>query len=94
MTIDGGNLTKVLTMFAAWRRCRACGARVLYVNEDARTDGDFICGSCEKRQDLIRVLLFLRPENDNARWLSISSVCEARGSHARPTKGVRDDGTG
>jgi hypothetical protein len=64
VTIDGGNLTKVLTMFAAWRPCRSCGARVLYVDEDARPDGDFICGLCEERQDLIRVLLFLRPAND------------------------------
>ncbi len=87
MTIDGGNLIKVLMMFAAWRRCRSCGARVLHVNEDVRTDGDFTCGSCEERQDLIRVLLFLRPANDNARWISISNVCETRGPHARRTKG-------
>ena len=42
-----GNLCGVLVAFAAWRHCCVCGSLVLYVNPQARTDGDFTCGICE-----------------------------------------------
>lgn len=54
MTRDNeGNLVDVLRLFAAWRPCSACGFRVLFVDEQARTDSDFVCGGCERRQEAL-----------------------------------------
>jgi hypothetical protein len=44
-----GNMVKTLAFFAAWRSCNSCGTRVLYVDENLRTDTPFVCGHCEKR---------------------------------------------
>lgn len=52
MTRDNeGNLVDVLRLFAAWRPCSACGLRVLFVDEQARTDSAFLCGRCERRRE-------------------------------------------
>jgi len=52
-----GNLCAVLVTFAAWRKCCVCGSETLYVNEQARTDGDFECGLCvEIRENLAKRL--------------------------------------
>jgi len=48
-----GNLAAVLTLFGAWRTCGACGRRVLFVNSQAGTDGDFLCGRCERRLEAL-----------------------------------------
>jgi hypothetical protein len=45
---ESGNMVKMLTFLAAWRPCNSCGARVLYVDENARTDTQFVCGHCEE----------------------------------------------
>jgi len=42
-----GNLCGALVLLARWRKCSVCDARVLFVNEQARTDGKFICGGCD-----------------------------------------------
>jgi hypothetical protein len=42
-----GNLCGALVLLARWRKCSVFDARVLFVNEQARTDGEFICGGCE-----------------------------------------------
>jgi hypothetical protein len=46
-----GNLCACLVTFAAWRTCNGCGARVLFVNEQARTTGKFACGRCDERRE-------------------------------------------
>ena len=46
---ESGNMVKMLVLLAAWRPCNSCGARVLYVDENARTDTQFVCGHCEER---------------------------------------------
>jgi hypothetical protein len=46
---DEGNLCRTLAFLAAWKPCTACGARVLYVDEQTRTDTKFICGRCDAR---------------------------------------------
>jgi hypothetical protein len=46
---ESGNMVKMLAFLAAWRPCTNCGARVLYVDENARTDTQFVCGHCEER---------------------------------------------
>jgi hypothetical protein len=50
---NAGNLCAVLHLFAAWRTCEGCGLRVLFVNEQARSDGPFICGLCERRREAL-----------------------------------------
>jgi hypothetical protein len=74
---DEGNLVGVLRLFAAWKPCASCGARVLFVNSQARTDGDVVCGICQldpakklRRPSLpLRMAMHLRSlwtANDNA----------------------------
>lgn len=46
-TEQEGNLCKMLTVFAAWRPCDACGALTLFCDADLRTTGRYICGPCE-----------------------------------------------
>ena len=48
-SVDEGNMVKMLAFMAAWRPCNSCGTRVLYVDENLRTDTPFVCGHCEKR---------------------------------------------
>jgi formylmethanofuran dehydrogenase subunit E len=43
---EEGKLVKALVLFAGWRRCSACGAAVLYVDEICGTEGKFVCGAC------------------------------------------------
>ena len=45
------NLCRTLVFLAAWKSCRSCSARVLYVDEQARTDSEFICGRCDERRE-------------------------------------------
>jgi hypothetical protein len=40
------NLCATLVTFARWRKCCVCGSETLFVDERARTDGDFECGLC------------------------------------------------
>ena len=54
-----GNLVKCLVTFARWRKCCVCGSETLYVNEQARTDGDFECKLCVDIRD--RLAKRLRP---------------------------------
>lgn len=59
---DEGNLCSVLRLFAAWRPCSSCGARVLFVDEQVRTDSAFLCGRCEsRRKTLGRIFSRLQP---------------------------------
>ena len=44
------NLARVLVLFARFKSCSSCGGRTLYVNAEANSDGDFLCGLCEVRQ--------------------------------------------
>lgn len=46
-----GNLCACLVTLAAYRQCSCCRAPVIFVNEQARTDGDVVCGRCEKRRE-------------------------------------------
>jgi hypothetical protein len=48
---DERNICRTLVFLAAWKSCASCGARVLYVDECARTNSDFICGRCDKRRE-------------------------------------------
>lgn len=48
---EAGNLARTLIFLVAWRQCSACGARVLYVDEHARTLSAFHCGRCESRRE-------------------------------------------
>jgi hypothetical protein len=48
-----GNLCTVLALFARWRRCSGCGLRILFVNAQATTAGDFLCGRCERRREAL-----------------------------------------
>ena len=52
-----GNLAAVLVLFARWRPCCACGLRILFVNGQATTEGDFLCGRCEKRREALAAQL-------------------------------------
>jgi hypothetical protein len=45
------NLVKTLLVLSQWKPCSACGARTLYVNEQAKTDTPFVCGACEERRE-------------------------------------------
>lgn len=47
------NLCATLVYLAAWRPCRSCGTRVLFVDERARTDTAFTCGRCEARKEAL-----------------------------------------
>jgi hypothetical protein len=49
--VQEGNLCACLVTFAAWRICNGCGARLLFVNEQARTTGKFVCGRCDERRE-------------------------------------------
>ena len=55
MTADPptGDLTAVLILFAAWRPCTSCGDRVLFVDEEAKTDSPFLCGGCEEHREAL-----------------------------------------
>jgi len=56
------NLCRTLVYLAAWKPCASCGARVLYVDEQAHTDGDFLCGNCQlRRATLARMFSQIRP---------------------------------
>jgi hypothetical protein len=46
----GSNLCTYLVMCAAWWHCRKCGSLSLFVNEQDRTDGEFICDACQALQ--------------------------------------------
>jgi hypothetical protein len=48
---DEGDMVKTLVFFAAWRLCNSCGDLVLYVDENARTDTQFVCGQCMERAE-------------------------------------------
>jgi hypothetical protein len=48
---EGDNMVKMLALLAAWRPCNSCGALVLYVDDNARTDTQFVCGHCEERAE-------------------------------------------
>jgi hypothetical protein len=48
---ESGNMVKMLALLAAWRPCNSCGAQVLYVDDNAKTDTQFVCGHCEKRAE-------------------------------------------
>jgi len=51
------NLCACLVMLGRWRRCCCCGSLVLFVNEQARADGDVECGLCVKiRESLAKRL--------------------------------------
>lgn len=52
-----GNLCGVLALFARWRPCCCCGLRILFVNGQATTEGDFLCGRCEKRREAMAAKL-------------------------------------
>ena len=57
-----GNLVRTLVYLAAWRPCASCGTTVLHVDENARTDTDFICGNCvQRRATLARMFSQIRP---------------------------------
>jgi hypothetical protein len=81
------NLVKCLVTFARWRKCCVCGSETLFVNSQARTEGDFECGLCQRtREDLaeslrpslpMRAALHLRAlfstANDNSREVAHAS---------------------
>jgi len=48
-TAEEGNLAKALVLLAVWKRCSACGATVLYVDEVCETEGKLVCGACYGR---------------------------------------------
>jgi len=48
---DERNLCRTLVYLAAWKPCASCGSRVLYVDEQARTDSEFLCGPCRDRRE-------------------------------------------
>ena len=48
-----GNLCATLVYFAKWRPCCVCGALVLFVNPQARTDTDVECGLCREIRESI-----------------------------------------
>jgi hypothetical protein len=48
---DERNLCRTLVFLAERKVCKACGARVLFVDENARTDTNFICGRCDQRRE-------------------------------------------
>jgi hypothetical protein len=48
-----GNLAKCLVTFARWRKCCVCGSLTLFVNTQARTDGDVECPSCVRVRENI-----------------------------------------
>jgi hypothetical protein len=43
---DEGDMLKTLVFLATWRPCNSCGERVLYIDDNARTDTQFVCGRC------------------------------------------------
>lgn len=56
-TEDEGNLCGALVLLARWRRCCCCNRLVLYVNDQARTDGNVECPTCQGvREALARKL--------------------------------------
>jgi ribosomal protein S27AE len=84
-----GNLVKMLKTFADWRTCDTCGDRVLYANENLRTDTRFTCGRCQERRKRlgkslrrpslpVRVLLHVRSlflaANDNAQEATVQDA--------------------
>jgi hypothetical protein len=60
-----GNLCACLVTFAAWRPCNGCGARVLFVNEQARTTGKFTCGRCDERREALTMQARAYPHLEN-----------------------------
>jgi hypothetical protein len=48
-----GSFCAVLVYSAAWRACGACGALVLFVDGQARTDSKFTCGRCDERSEAL-----------------------------------------
>ena len=48
---NAGNLCAMLRAFAGWRECSACGDRVLFCDENLKTDTRFLCGRCEARRE-------------------------------------------
>ena len=46
-----GDLCRALVFLADWKHCEACGASMLFVDENARTDTKFICGRCDERRE-------------------------------------------
>ena len=64
--IDDAGLVKTLAVLARWRRCSACGALVLYVDELGRSDGDFACGACCRQTGRF-------PANDNGALFRIEN---------------------
>ncbi len=56
-----GNLCACLVLLARFRKCSVCARPVLYVNEQARTDGDVECPACiQVRTDLAKRLRFVK----------------------------------
>ena len=51
-----GNLCACLVTFAAWRKCNGCGQPCLYVDSNACTDSEFICGNCVLRRATLEQL--------------------------------------
>ena len=70
------DLAACLIALARWRKCSACGRLVLFVNEQARSDGDVECGACQKIREnlasklrpslLMRAALHLRALHSTA----------------------------
>jgi hypothetical protein len=60
---DEGNMVKTLVFLATWRPCSSCGERVLYVDDNARTDTRFVCGRCLERaeRELRSLMGMVRP---------------------------------
>jgi hypothetical protein len=50
---DEANLCRTLVYLADWKPCGSCGSRVLYVDEQARTDSEFICGACREHREAL-----------------------------------------
>ena len=60
---DEGNMVKMLVFLATWRPCNSCGERVLYIDDNARTDTQFVCGRCLERaeRELRSLMGMVRP---------------------------------
>ena len=77
-----GNLCACLVTFAKWRPCCVCGAVfVLYVNAQARTDGDVECSTCQGiREDLAKRLRYTKL-SDRVRFHLRSLFAVANDNH-------------
>jgi len=63
-----GNLVKCLVVFAAWRPCCICGSLTLFVNSQARTEGDVECPSCVRVRENLAKRLQRPPLHERVRF--------------------------